>query len=238
MALIIKHPHNYLCTFEKTTKNTDFHSIIDAPSSSKYKTLLTCNAPIYQDTLRDFWANAKLEIQDKKPWVISSKVGGVLVPIKPQTISVVFQMNDLASKTSFPKDEYQTDLIKRGYTGQLAKATMQKGDFPPPAKFLFHTLLTCVSNKTTPINKIPLKIQYLGYAIMSETDFNYSQALFTNLVNNLKIVQEKKPQAFLLFPRFLSYYLQQKIPKEIAKVLKQRKPFQINIHICSSDLCC
>ncbi|MFS7947011.1 hypothetical protein Hanom_Chr06g00543001 [Helianthus anomalus] len=111
MDLIIKHPHNYLYTFEKTSKNTDFHSIIDALSSSKYKTLLTCNAPIYQDTLRDFWANANLEIQDKNPWAISSKVGGVLVPITPQTISRVFQMNDLAGKTFFPKDEYQIDLI-------------------------------------------------------------------------------------------------------------------------------
>ncbi|MFS7996313.1 hypothetical protein Hanom_Chr12g01128471 [Helianthus anomalus] len=55
MELIIKHPHNYLCTFEKTYKNTEFHSIIDTLSSSKYKTLLTCDASISQDTLRDFW---------------------------------------------------------------------------------------------------------------------------------------------------------------------------------------
>ncbi|MFS7937322.1 hypothetical protein Hanom_Chr05g00426251 [Helianthus anomalus] len=93
---------------------------------------------------------------------------------------------------------------------------MQKGEFPPPMKFMFHTLLTCVSNKTTAFNEIPLKIQYLGYAIMSKTDYNYSQALFTDLVNNLKNVKNNKPQTFLLFPRFLSYYLQQKIPKESA----------------------
>ncbi|MFS7918656.1 hypothetical protein Hanom_Chr03g00203681 [Helianthus anomalus] len=137
MALIIKHPHNYLCTFEKTEKNTDLHSIIDALSSSKYKTLLTCNAPIYQDTLQDFWANVELQIQDKKPWAISSKVGGILVLITPQSISEVFQMNDLACKTSFPKDEYQIDLIERGYAGKLSKETMQKGEFPTPMKFLF-----------------------------------------------------------------------------------------------------
>ncbi|MFS7946193.1 hypothetical protein Hanom_Chr06g00533111 [Helianthus anomalus] len=174
MALIIKHPHNYHCTFEKTDKNTTFHSIIDTISSSKYKTLLTYNAPISQDTLRDFWANAEVQVQDKKPWAISSKVGGVLVPITPQTISEVFQMNDVAGKTSFPKSEYQLDLIERVYEGQLTKATMQKGEFPPTMKFLFHTLLTCVSNKTTAFNEIPLKIQYLGYAIMSKTYFNYS----------------------------------------------------------------
>ncbi|MFS7961579.1 hypothetical protein Hanom_Chr08g00716751 [Helianthus anomalus] len=71
-------------------------------------------------------------------------------------------MNDRTSKTSFPKDEYQTDLIKRGYEGQMTKTTLQKGDFPPPMKCLFHTLLICVSNKTTTFNEIPFKIQYLG----------------------------------------------------------------------------
>ncbi|MFS7965742.1 hypothetical protein Hanom_Chr09g00765741 [Helianthus anomalus] len=127
MALIIKHPYNYLCNVENTSKKKDFHSIIDTLSSSKYKNLLNCNAPIYQDTLRDLWNHAKLEIQDKKPWAFSSEVDGILVSITPQTISEAFQMNDQAGKTSFPKDEYQTDLIERGYEGKLTKATMQKG---------------------------------------------------------------------------------------------------------------
>ncbi|MFS7947190.1 hypothetical protein Hanom_Chr06g00545201 [Helianthus anomalus] len=83
-------------------------------------------------------------------------------------------MTDLKGKNSFPKDEYQTDLIERGYVRQLTKETLQKGDSPPPMKFVFHTLLISVSNKTT-FNEIPLKIQYLGYAIMAEVDFNYSK---------------------------------------------------------------
>ncbi|MFS7926519.1 hypothetical protein Hanom_Chr04g00297991 [Helianthus anomalus] len=103
MALIIKHPHNYLCTFEKTYKNTDFHSIIDVLSSSKYKKLLTADAPIYQDTLHDFWANATIEEQNNEPNGITSKVERELVAITPTTISTTFEINDLAGKTSFPK---------------------------------------------------------------------------------------------------------------------------------------
>ncbi|MFS8007547.1 hypothetical protein Hanom_Chr14g01262291 [Helianthus anomalus] len=189
MALIIKHPHNYLCTFEKTDKNTKFHSIIDTLSSFKYNTLLTADAPIYQDTLRDFWVNVEVHEQDKKPWGITSKVGGVLVAISPANISETFQMNDLVGKSYFPKSEYQLDLIERGYDGQLTKATMFKPNFPPATKFLFHTLLTCLSNKTTSFNEIPLKIQYLGYAVMSKTNFNYSQEPFTDLVNNVKTLK-------------------------------------------------
>ncbi|MFS7953637.1 hypothetical protein Hanom_Chr07g00621011 [Helianthus anomalus] len=102
-------------------------------------------------------------------------------------------MNDQAGKNSFPKDEYQTDLIERGYAGQLEQAIMQKGEFPPSMKFLFHTLLNCVSNKTTAFNEIPLKIQHLGYAIMAKTDFNYSQEIFTDLVKNVRNIKDKKP---------------------------------------------
>ncbi|MFS7918993.1 hypothetical protein Hanom_Chr03g00207691 [Helianthus anomalus] len=211
MALALKNPHNYLCTLEKTNKNKDFHSIIDALSSSKYKTLLTCNSPIYQETLCDLWKNAKVKGQDKKPWAITLKVGELLVSITPKTISEVFEMNDYTGKTSFPEDEYQTDFIERGYEGQMRKATLQKGDFPPPMIFLFHTLLICFSNKTTAFNEIPLKIQHLGYAIMAEKDFNYSQEIFNDLVNNVNNIKDKK-KPFLLFPRFLAYYLQQKVP--------------------------
>ncbi|MFS7943336.1 hypothetical protein Hanom_Chr06g00499151 [Helianthus anomalus] len=79
----------------------------------------------------------------------------------------------------------------------MTKATLQKGEFSPSMKFLFHALLVCVSNKTTAFNEIPLKIQYLGYAIMAEKKFNYSQEIFNDLVKNFKNIQEKKQEAFL-----------------------------------------
>ncbi|MFS8023973.1 hypothetical protein Hanom_Chr16g01457831 [Helianthus anomalus] len=104
----------------------------------------------------------------------------------------------------------------------MKKDTLQKGSFPPAMWFLFHTLLMCVSNKTTTFNEIPLKIQYLGYAIMSEENFNYSQDIFNNMVKNVN------KKSFLLFPRFLSFYLQNKFSKDNAHVLIQGNPIQIN----------
>ncbi|MFS7978524.1 hypothetical protein Hanom_Chr10g00916491 [Helianthus anomalus] len=151
---------------------------------------------MHQDKLCDFWANANIEEQGNEPFGITSTVGDVLVAITPTTISETFQMNYLAGKTFFPKKEFQLDLIERGYDGQLNKATMFKPNFPPPMKFLFHTILTCLLNKTTSFNEIPLKIQYSGYAILNKLDFNYSQALFTDMVNNVKNVKNGKNVAF------------------------------------------
>ncbi|MFS7964295.1 hypothetical protein Hanom_Chr08g00748491 [Helianthus anomalus] len=133
MALALKSFYNYLCTLEKTSQNTTFHFVIDALSSSKYKTLLTCNAPIYLDTLRNFWKHAQIEVEDKKPWAIPSNIGGILITVTPQTISEVFEINDLTGKKSFPKKEYQTDLIERGYEEEMKKKILcKKGVFHLP----------------------------------------------------------------------------------------------------------
>ena len=55
--------------------------MIDVLTSSKYKVILTADAPIYEETLRDFWANANIEEQNNEPFSITSKVGGELVAI-------------------------------------------------------------------------------------------------------------------------------------------------------------
>ncbi|MFS8026240.1 hypothetical protein Hanom_Chr16g01484501 [Helianthus anomalus] len=158
-------------------------------------------------------------LKNNEPFGITSKVGGELVAKTPTTISTTFVINDLVGKISFPKNEFQTELIERRYDGQLNKATMFKPNFPPQLKFLFHAHLTCLSNKATAFNEMHLKIQYLGYPILTNTDFNYSQALFSDLVTNLKNIINGKNVVFLMFLRLLSYYLQNMfLKKHLSKV--------------------
>ena len=76
MTLVMKKSHNYVAIFEKTENNTLYHSMIDVLTSSKYKVILTADAPIFQETLRDFWANANIEEQNNVAISITSKVGG------------------------------------------------------------------------------------------------------------------------------------------------------------------
>ncbi|KAJ0845823.1 hypothetical protein HanRHA438_Chr15g0717991 [Helianthus annuus] len=49
-----KAPHNYLGILTKPSTDDTFNSIIDTLSASKYKTLLTADAPIYLQTQREF----------------------------------------------------------------------------------------------------------------------------------------------------------------------------------------
>ncbi|MFS7961961.1 hypothetical protein Hanom_Chr08g00721081 [Helianthus anomalus] len=190
-----KWSHNYLGIFEKLSDIRTFDSIIDTLSSTKYKTLLNCNATVNINTQREFWKNVTLEKVDKKVVAINSTIKGVKITITCQAICEVFELNDLECKNSFPKTAYQRNFIERGYGEEMKIDTLQKGSFPSATRFLFHTLLMCVSNKTTAFNEIPLKIQYLGYAILQDENFNYSQVIFNDLVkkcgeNNFFIVSK------------------------------------------------
>ncbi|MFS7976359.1 hypothetical protein Hanom_Chr10g00891561 [Helianthus anomalus] len=187
MSLNIKNPHNYLTIFEKTSKYTSFHSIINLLTSSKYKSILTTDAPVHTETLRQFWFNAEIESEDNNTVTITSKVRKSVVRISPSTISTTFALDNLGGKTNFDKRELHTEFTERGYDAQLKEVTMYKPNFPPPMKFLFHSLLTCFSAKTTAFNEIPLNIKYLGYAILKKSDYNLSQALFSDLLTNVKM---------------------------------------------------
>ncbi|MFS8019862.1 hypothetical protein Hanom_Chr15g01408671 [Helianthus anomalus] len=85
----------------------------------------------------------------------------------------------------FSKNDLHAELIEKGYDGHLKGVTMYKLNFPPPMKFFFDTLLTYLFAKITAFKEIPLKIQYLGYAILTKSDSNYSQPLFSDLVSNV-----------------------------------------------------
>ncbi|KAJ0434826.1 hypothetical protein HanIR_Chr17g0886221 [Helianthus annuus] len=217
-----KSPHNYLGLLTKPTSTNTFNSIIGIISASKYKTLLIADAPIYQETQREFWKNATLEKQDNVIKAINSSIKGKAIQITPQSISEVFKLDDQKGKTSFSKTELKNDFLNRGYAEQPKRDTLQKGYFPSAPRFLFHTLFMCASNKTTSFNEIPLKIQCLGYAILNNKDYNYSQEIFNDMVKNVDT------KAFLLFPRFLSYYFEQKFEKEDAELPKQGASFKIN----------
>ena len=217
-----KAPHNYVGILTKPTTDNTFDSIIDILSASKYKTLIIADAPIYLQTQREFWKNATLEKQGDIITAINSSIQGKKVQISPKSISEIFKLDDLKGKTSFTKNELIKDFMNRGYVEQPNRDTLQKGYFPSAPRFLFHTLLMCVSNKTTSFNEIPTKIQCLGYAILNNENYNYSQEIFDDLVKNVD------NKAFLLFPRFLSYYFAQKFVEKEAEVPKQCVSFKIN----------
>ena len=223
MDLQAKATHNYLPYLVKTYENIPFHTTIDIILKSKYLTILTVDPPIYIDTLQEFWLNAEVLLQDKKPTTIISKIWETNIAITPQLISTTFSLNDLSGNDSFPKAELHIEFQERGYDSQMTGSTCFKKFFSPVMKFFFHTLLLCISAKSTSFNEIPLKVQYLGYAMLSESDFNVSQGLFLDLVSNVKAIKSGSNNAFLIYPRLLNVILQKVLPEKDFKKVNHLK---------------
>ncbi|MFS8007412.1 hypothetical protein Hanom_Chr14g01260711 [Helianthus anomalus] len=181
---------------------------------SKYKDIMEVKAPIHLDTLRQFWANVEIHTTKKVVYAITSKVGETILQISPTTICAIFGLNDLDYPATFPIKYVQDEFIERSYEGQLTGKTIFKPNFPADMKFFFHTLLLCLSAKTTAFNEIPLSIRYLGYAILTKSDFKFSQVLFNDLVSNFNNM--KKGKCFLMHPRLLSIYIQSQVSKKDA----------------------
>ncbi|MFS7955667.1 hypothetical protein Hanom_Chr07g00645341 [Helianthus anomalus] len=104
--------------------NTNFHSIIDVITSSKYHQILTINAPIHLPTLREFWENANFLLQNKKPYIMTSTINKEYAEITPQSISTMFNLHDMAGMKTIPKNELQREFIERGYEAQMVGATL------------------------------------------------------------------------------------------------------------------
>ncbi|MFS7910669.1 hypothetical protein Hanom_Chr02g00108941 [Helianthus anomalus] len=113
----IKTPHNYQQYLGQHSKNTDFHPIIDIINSSKNLNILTADAPIYISTLREFWENAKLSLQNKKPFLITSTVNKGHMEITTESISTIFHLEDMTCMETYSKNELQAKFIERGYEG-------------------------------------------------------------------------------------------------------------------------
>ena len=78
-----KKSHNLLGLLTKPGTTDVFDSIITIMAKSKYKTLLTADAPIYLATQREFWKNATLEKQGDIATAIQSSIKGKAVHITP-----------------------------------------------------------------------------------------------------------------------------------------------------------
>ncbi|KAJ0935916.1 hypothetical protein HanRHA438_Chr03g0124921 [Helianthus annuus] len=139
-----KSPHNYVGILTKLTDNHTFDSILDILSASKYKTLITADAPIYLDTQREFWKNATLEKQGDIIAAINSSIQGKKVKISPKSISETFKLDDLNGKNLFYKRRVGKGFHEKGLCRTTKQGHPTKGLLPFCTQiFIPHTAHVC-----------------------------------------------------------------------------------------------
>ncbi|GKA89983.1 hypothetical protein Tco_0811795 [Tanacetum coccineum] len=155
----------------------------------------------YADLVRMlFWNTATSKIINSVKQ-IHAIVDGKVVVISESSVRSDLLFNDEDGVTYLTNDEIFKNLALMGYEQLSTKLTFQKGSFFPQWKFLIHTILYCISSKSTAWNEFSTNLATAVICLAKGQKFNFSKLIFDGTLRNL---DSKK---FLMYPRFLQLFL-------------------------------
>ncbi|GKF20304.1 hypothetical protein Tco_0068942, partial [Tanacetum coccineum] len=120
--------HNIVAFLDKSTESDGSEQIVDFLNAHPIKYALTVNPIIYTACIEQFWTTTKV-----------------------QTVNGEVQIQVLVYKKKVIITE--TKLKRMGYENLTQKPTFYKAFFSPQWKVLIHTILQCLSAKTTTWNE-------------------------------------------------------------------------------------
>ncbi|GJW71909.1 hypothetical protein Tco_0128826 [Tanacetum coccineum] len=93
-----------------------------------------------------------------------------------------------------------------GYEKPSQKLTFYKAFFSPQWKFLIHTILQCLSAKSTAWNEFSSTIASAIICLATNQKFNFSKYIFKSMVKNMD-----SSVKFLMYPRFVQVFLDKQV---------------------------
>ncbi|GKA07255.1 hypothetical protein Tco_0686479 [Tanacetum coccineum] len=196
---------------ERTEGNADFHQIVDFLNASTIRYSLTISPTIYASYIEQFWATAKSKIVNNETQ-IHAKVDGKTIVISESSVRSNLHFNDEDGVTSLTNFEILENLALIGYEIVFDKLTFQKAFFSPQWKYLIHTILHCLSSKSTAWNEFSTNIASAVICLANNQKFNFSKLIFDGMLRNL----DPNSKKFLMYPRFLQLFLNNQV-KNLAE---------------------
>ncbi|GJR48019.1 hypothetical protein Tco_1316122 [Tanacetum coccineum] len=184
---------------EKLEENVEFHQIVDFLSTCSINALIV-SPTIYASYIEQFWNTATSKTVNLVKQV-HAIVDGKAVVISESSVRSDLLFNDEDGITCLTNDEIFENLALMGYEQLSTKLTFQKGSFSPQWKFLIHTILYCISSKSTALNEFSTNLASAVICLAKGQKFNFSILIFDGMLRNLD------PKRFLMYPRFLQLFL-------------------------------
>nr|GEY09934.1 synaptobrevin, longin-like domain protein [Tanacetum cinerariifolium] len=161
--------------------NTDFHLIVDFVEASHIRYALTFNPTVYVYHIRQFWSTARIETTEEGTKILAT-VGGKLITVSESSIRRNLKLNDEARISSLPDAELFKNLTLMGYNiSPNQKFTFQKGQFSHKWKYLIHTIMQCLSPKSTAFNKFSSNIATALVCLATNRVYNFSKMIFDGM---------------------------------------------------------
>ncbi|GJY89459.1 putative ribonuclease H-like domain-containing protein [Tanacetum coccineum] len=137
---------------DKPAESEGFEQIVDFLNASSIRYALTVNPTIYTSCIQQFWATVKVKTVNGEVQ-LQALVDGKKIIITESTIRRDLQLKDAEGIDCLPNAVIFEQLTLMGYEKLSQKLTFYKAFFSPNWKFFIHTILQCLSAKTTAWNE-------------------------------------------------------------------------------------
>ncbi|GKB21887.1 hypothetical protein Tco_0855810, partial [Tanacetum coccineum] len=197
--------HNMVAFFTKPTKSKGFKQIVDFLNGNPIIYALTINPITYTSCIKQLWATVKVKTINGEVQ-LQALVDGKKIIITESTVRRDLQLEDAEGIDCLPNCTIFEQLTLMGYEKISQNLTFYKAFFSPQWKFLIHTILQCLSSKTTTWNEFGSTMAYAIICLATNQKFNFSKYIFESMVKNLDNVGN-----FLMYPRFIQVFLDKQL---------------------------
>ncbi|GJX21807.1 hypothetical protein Tco_0226252 [Tanacetum coccineum] len=205
-ALKFADSHNMVAYMEKSMENVDFVEILDFLNASPIRYTLTVSSTIYVSYIEQFWSTAKTKTVNNETQ-IRAKVDGKTIVITESSVRRDLHFDDEDGITCLTNTKIFENLQLMGYENLSDKLTFYKSYFSLQWKYLIHTILQCLSSKSTAWNEFGTNIASAVICLAKNQKFNFSKLIFDGMLRNL----DPNSKKFLMYPRFLQLFLNNQI---------------------------
>ncbi|GJZ99174.1 hypothetical protein Tco_0671725 [Tanacetum coccineum] len=195
--------HNLVVFLPKPAESEGFEQIVDFLNAHTIKYALTVNHIIYTSYIEQLWATVKVKTVNGEVQ-LQALVDGKKIIITEAPARRDLQLNDEEGTDCLPNATIFKELTRMGYEKLSQKLTFYKGLFSPQWKFLIHTILQCLSAKTTACNEFSSTMAFAIICLTTNQKFNFSKYIFESMVKNLENVSGK-------YPRFVQVFLEKQL---------------------------
>ncbi|KAI3770829.1 hypothetical protein L6452_01974 [Arctium lappa] len=189
--------HNEIAKLKKPKQAAGFHQIVDFLKTSHIAHALTVSPSIYIEHERQFWANATI-VAENGVQMIKTRVCEKPLTVTEEVIRISLRLDDATGISSISNDELFSTLTRMGYGGPLGVFKFSKAKFSPQWRFFVHTLMHCISKKTTGWSEFSSTIAYALVCLATARKYNFSKMIFNYLVSNLG-----SKKSFYMYPWFV-----------------------------------
>ncbi|GJT05316.1 hypothetical protein Tco_0839778 [Tanacetum coccineum] len=198
--------HNMVAFLSKPTKSDGFEQIVDFLNAHPIRYALTINPTIYISCIEQFWSTVKAKTINGEEQ-LHALVDGKKIIITESSVRRDLQLADEEGIDCLPNSTIFEQLALMGYEKISQKLTFYKPFFSPQWKFLIHTILQCLSPKTTAWNEFSSTMASAIICLATNQKFNFSKLIFDSMIRNLDNASGK----FLMYPRFVQIFLDQQL---------------------------